>query len=807
MRATKRAFYIRGGAACAAAAILLGGTFAAGAATAAPSPETTPTSVASAAATATATESAMPEGLAEAVERDLGKSVEEFNAEGELAAKAAEVQAEVTKTDPAAVVSIDGDAINVKTSDAEAAETAAGTDNVNVTPVAETPPAAKDITDVDTVVADYAKEFGVAKLQSIMQDANGNIVIRTGDPLTDVAQPSAKSVTAEPQTTTADFAAKYGNVVLEAADGPATALATDVTNGQGYAAQVSPGNFGVCSIGWNGFNKAGDPAVISAGHCTNDGSLTDTVLTVPAQDDAGQPAAPGVELGEDLGTFGFSQFGGPNHTAVTGDVNGDPSLLGNIGTDVSVIDDINPDLNQLAKVTDWTTPATPKNSGPVVTGVSTAVVGANVCKSGRTTGWTCGEVTESGVFFVAGQNHTENTPDVRGVRGFGSTELEANQGDSGGAIIVGTLAVGMVSAGIPGVISYGVGLNDALAHTDGYTIKIALNAPEVTTTAPIFRATQVTGTVANAPAGTTVAVTIDGKTSNVAVGADGTWSVKAPNKFGTFTVTAQARNGFNTSETTTASIEIIKQTLAAPAITAPAQNSTSTTAVTAISGTGKAGATVELTGDVTGSATVGADNTWSFPVSPALEIGSYTVTAQQTLTDWNDSQTVTSTFTVVPAAPAVVSPANGQEFAFDQGPSAISGTNVEGATVVVDVNGTKLDAQVVNGTWSVSLGDKLATGEYSVSVVQTVNNLASSAGTSVFQVLAAPAPPATQAPAPAPAPTTDPAPSEAPAPAPSEDELANTGASSTVLMLGAAGGVLLMGGIAFLLFRRRNSEN
>ncbi|MGP9501079.1 trypsin-like serine protease [Specibacter sp. AOP5-B1-6] len=664
-------------------------------------------------------------------------------------------------------------------------------------------------TDVESLFTAYVKEFGVQKLEAVAVDAAGNFTIRTGEPATTTPETaSAMSRSAAPaKPSVKEFADTFGNVTIEGTEGttgPAKPLASDVVNGQGYAAFAGE-DASACSIGWNGFNAAGKAAVITAGHCAADGNAKKTVLTDPTTEPA-EGGAGGV-LTEDLGTFGFSQFGGANNSPAT---NPDTNP-GNVGTDVAVIDGINPELNQLAKVTDWTTPADPKASGPKVTGVSNAVAGAKICKSGRTTGWTCGTVDEANtIFLVGGHNIEEDPDDVRAVRGFSSADLESAPGDSGGAIISGTKAVGMISAGGSGHV-YGVSLTDALKHAKGYTVKIALNAPKVTTTEPIFRSTDVTGTVAGAPAGTTVAVTIDGKTTKTTVDADGNWTVKAPNKFGTFEVTAQATSGFNKSATSKGSIKIIKQTLGTPEFASPAQDGTAEAPVTVITGSGKAGATIELTGDVEGTVVVGPDSTWSFKVSPGLEIGAYTVTAKQTLTDWNDSKTATNKFTVVPAAPAITSPTDGQEFASDQGPDAISGTNIDGATVALDVNGTKLEAVVAGGTWSVSLGAKLATGEYEVTAVQTVNGIESSAGTSAFKVLAAPAPAPTTAPAPAPttepapAPTTEPAP--AATPAPSDDELANTGASSSAMLLGAAGGVLLIGGIAFLLFRRRNSVN
>ncbi|MDJ0311858.1 LPXTG cell wall anchor domain-containing protein [Arthrobacter sp. H35-D1] len=831
MQASKRTFAMRGSAACAAAAVLIGGTFAAGTASAAPTSEPIATASSTAAATssptpaattnpepaataaATSTDASLPAGLAAAVERDLGMSVEEFNAQGVLATKAAEVQTKLAKADPAAVVLVDGDTIKVKTSVADVAKAAAGDAKVAVSDPTAAPSFAKiDAASVDALFADYVGEFGATALQSIMVNGNGEFVIRTGDAATTSPMATQRSFTQAAKPSTDDFAAKYGNVVVEPAQGPAGALAGDVVNGQGYIAlDPATGKGELCSIGWNGFNKEGDPAVISAGHCSNDGSLPVAGLTNPLKDTAvtGGPSteAEGTVL---LGLLGFSQFGGPGNSPAIDPFSQNP---GNIGTDVSVIDGINTELTQLPKVTDWTTPASLQDSGPQVAGVSDAILGTSICKSGRTTGWSCGTVSEVGAFLVGGKNYPkdpknpkpgEDPKDVRAVRGFTSTDLNAAEGDSGGSIIAGTLAVGMISAG-GGGLTYGVSLTDALKHTDGYSVKIFLNAPKITTTGQVFRSTDVKGTVAGAPAGTTVSITIDGTTTEATVGADGTWTAKAPNAFGTFAVKAQAKNGFSTSETTTGSIEVIKQTLAVPAITAPAQDGTVAAPVTSITGTGKAGATIELTGDVEGSVDVAKDGTWSFEVSTALEVGNHTITAKQTLKDWNDSKTATNKFNVVPAAPAITSPSNGQEFAFDQGPSVVSGSNIEGAAVSVTIDGKKHDAAVDGGKWSVKLDAKLGTGDYTVTAVQTVGDVQSLTASSDFSVLAAPAPPATQAPTqePTQAPPTAPAPTTAP----SDNDLANTGASSSLLVLGAAGGILLLGGAAFLLFRRRKSTN
>ncbi|WP_449374404.1 S1 family peptidase [Arthrobacter psychrolactophilus] len=430
MRASKRAFFKRAGAACAAAAVLLAGTFTASSATAAPSSEPTTSSTSSAVATAVPTETAsLPDGMAEAVKRDLNMSVEEFNAQAVIADEAAIVQAEIIKADPAAVVSVAGDTINVVTSNTAAAKAAASSTKVNVTPAAPATLVSTVVhADLDTVYADYIAAFGTKNLQSIMTNAKGEVVIRTG-----VAATASPSVSVRPFTAPAapaldSFAAEYSNVVVADASGAATALAENVVSGQGYASPAGGGYVDLCSIGWNGFNKAGENAVISAGHCTNDGVLTNTWLTDPSKDNAGNPTDPGLGIGSVLGTFGFSQFGGPNNSPATG-VNSPQE--GNIGTDVSVIDNINPALNPIATVTDWKSPSNLGASGTKVTGVSTALVGTAICKSGRTTGWSCGTVAEVGYFMVRGLQDPTSDDDNRAVAGFGSNNLRVDHGDSG----------------------------------------------------------------------------------------------------------------------------------------------------------------------------------------------------------------------------------------------------------------------------------------------------------------------------------------------------------------------------------------
>ncbi|MCQ9164831.1 S1 family peptidase [Arthrobacter sp. STN4] len=850
MHATTRAFLGRGGAACAAVAVVIGSTFAAGAAYAEPqsgptaatqsstdSPTTaaSPTSAATASASPTtgtpaaaATESpaAQQEGLAEAIKRDLGKTVAEFDANGELAGKAAGVEAELRKSDPASVVSVVGNALKVVTSSPAAARQAAGTTKVTIVPEKAPDAAAAKAAapGIDGLFAEYVKAFGVRKLQSIMVNAAGDYVIRTGDPATADAAPATVPPTAAPMAaataptdSVAAFAAHYGNVVVKAAAGPATAYAGDVVNGQGYATQVSGNEYDTCSVGWNGFDRNGNPAIISAGHCTEDGALKHPQLTDPRLDPAGRSGSPTIGLIGALGTFGFSQFGGPGNSAVTGfDPTTGQNDLGNIGTDVSVIDSLAPGLNQLPLVTHWSDPANLTAPATKVTGVSSAIIGSDICKSGRTTGWTCGTVAEVGVFLVGGVQDPQSIADVRAVRGFGSTTMASGPGDSGGPVISGTTAVGMTSAGGTDpsgtAWAYSADLVTALNATDGYTVKIHLNTPTLDTPAnhgTIRPGGTITGTVAGAPAGTVAVITLAGKKTTATVDASGNFTFAAPRSYGSFTFSAQAKNGFSLSAASSFTLAVVKGTLPAPAITAPAPNGSAAAPVRAVTGTGTPHATITLStsavpaagtamalGAITGTAVADANGKWSVAVSPALAAGRYSVTAKQSLADWNDSQAATARFTVVPAAPAVTAPANGQRFAAAAAPSSLSGSSAAGASVSVTVDGQMYKAQVSGWTWKLTLGASFAPGTHSISATQTIDGLTSAAAASSFTVLAAPTA-AGQPTAPA-----------APAAQGSVDggSLAMTGASGTG-PLTAAGGVLLLAGAALLLFRRRNASH
>ncbi|WP_410658467.1 S1 family peptidase [Amycolatopsis sp. lyj-112] len=78
------------------------------------------------------------------------------------------------------------------------------------------------------------------------------------------------------------------------------------------------------------------------------------------------------------------------------------------------------------------------NNGTRVSGSNVAATGASVCKSGSTTGWTCGT--------VGAKNQTVRYAEGT-VYGMTATNVRSQAGDSGGSFIAGNQAQGMLSGG------------------------------------------------------------------------------------------------------------------------------------------------------------------------------------------------------------------------------------------------------------------------------------------------------------------------------------------------------------------------
>ncbi|MFI7194965.1 S1 family peptidase [Nocardia nova] len=163
----------------------------------------------------------------------------------------------------------------------------------------------------------------------------------------------------------------------------------------------------VCSTGFNGVDRNGNPVNITAGHCDPN---------IPAAGTANAPGMfellPGNHIGAQLGSFQKSILGNQDYSIVSIDAGSRDRFA-----------------NNLVRV--------PGAAPIAITGVADPVVGAPVCKSGSRTGFSCGVV-----------NAVDQTVQVgdRDLTQAFSANICALPGDSGGPIVTGTMALGISSA-------------------------------------------------------------------------------------------------------------------------------------------------------------------------------------------------------------------------------------------------------------------------------------------------------------------------------------------------------------------------
>lgn len=183
------------------------------------------------------------------------------------------------------------------------------------------------------------------------------------------------------------FAERFGAAVR--IDATAAAAATAVRSLYG-GREIATSTGRICTSGFNAKTSSGKAVLITAGHCAR-----------------GWPVF--YRLGIRIGTTRAFSFPGNDYAVI------------NVNTNA------------------WRPRAAVAKSGDdyvSVTGHSKAAVGTRVCKRGRTTGWTCGR--------IIAYNQTVNYSGkiVRGLVRFAAC---VRPGDSGGSVMAGTKAQGMVS--------------------------------------------------------------------------------------------------------------------------------------------------------------------------------------------------------------------------------------------------------------------------------------------------------------------------------------------------------------------------
>ncbi|UEL27886.1 S1 family peptidase [Pseudarthrobacter sp. L1SW] len=784
-------------------------------------------------------------GLADAVRRDLGMSMVEFDAAGELGRQAVEALDSLRVLPGYAGISVGSGKIQVQgvgsalqarvnelnksggatfllvppTYPAGAAEAPSPVPQPPIAATTEAAPVRRIAVSVDELFQAYLRDVGTAGLQAVVSEG-GKFVIRTGSIAaaqstqdtggTPATPPGGLATTAAPgKISPSEFVSRYANVVLDG--GAPLKPEADVPGGMGYQTD----NSAICSTGFSAFDASGLPAVLTAGHCTDDGTATTAELLL-------QGAPAGL-----LGAFQFSQLGGPGNARVLDqnvptDQNGvaltDP---GNVGTDIAVLGALRPDLDPLPGASTYGDPLQP---GPDVKIIGTAapVVGMDVCRSGWRTGWSCGTVAAVGIFLVGGPTYPADPADVRAFNGFLSYDVQSSGGDSGGPWISGNYAVGTHSAGDdpqpddPAPLNFAVAatLQESLEVLPGYQLELFLNKPGVSATADttVKAGTSITGRVAAAPAsavaqGSQVRITYAGRQPfDVPVQSDGTWAFTAPEAPGPFTFTAETVNGFSRSGAVTLSVVIAPSFLLAPVITTP--DNQPLPELKTVEGTGTPRATVTLSGDVAGSALVGDDGRWSVSLQAPAPYGKVNATAVQSYAGLPDSPATTAAFAVMPPPPAVTSLSDGQHLKQDALPSAIAGTGLNGADVTVSLDGTPVSGTaaggaapasrsvplvlaplvlVDGGSWRVPFPAGLGAGTHALSVTQAVDGVASAPAHLTFIV--------------------DAPPLVLPAGHISDSSLAATGAGGLASAAIAAAAALAVGILLMVLVRRRKRQS
>ena len=335
-------------------------------------------------------------------------------------------------------------------------------------------------------------------------------------------------------------------------------FATDVYGGEGYYWQDSQFRH-YCSIGFAGYDTATNASqFVTAGHCTE--GMESIVGSVRALPSATPRAFTGAESGSPIasGLPAATRFG----LAPTDE-----------GYDVGRLVALPGTAAQPATATWGGGAGTPRSTAALaVTGQAAAIVGANLCRSGARTGWSCGPVLAVDYFVGIGDGSGNLAGTVNSI----VARVCAIPGDSGGAAMIGNAAVGVTSwtnsaggctsnsiSGYFPMVSTG-GESVASAYGAAWELGVALATP-VVTAVPTARAPlpTISGTLARSAPGVRIKVFVDGGSTSVAEVAvvDGRWSATLPplrdgmhsysivSSFGEFSVSTAATGRFQVGVT------------------------------------------------------------------------------------------------------------------------------------------------------------------------------------------------------------------------------------------------------------------
>lgn len=274
----------------------------------------------------------------------------------------------------------------------------------------------------------------------------------------------------------------------------------DLRGGEPYLYTVGSSLYR-CTTGFAGRDSSGSPRILTAGHCSGADTGTRNHLTFRYPNDTQR-----VQTSIGPGVSGSFRFGG--------------------GYDHGLLSVTNTAAWQLVpQVSTWGYGASAPGTSPLtVRDAMPPIAGATVCKSGSTSGWTCGPVTAAVAL-------AQFSPTVQATGMF--ARLCMLGGDSGGAALIGTAAVGINSGSTAadgpctstseGFFTHVHGSASYTAQSlygSGFEPAIAVATPTVAQRSAVF-----SGTLAHGGPRHRVVVTVQGYPAVVTpVLPDGSWS-------------------------------------------------------------------------------------------------------------------------------------------------------------------------------------------------------------------------------------------------------------------------------------------
>lgn len=219
--------------------------------------------------------------------------------------------------------------------------------------------------------------------------------------------------------------------------------AADLRGGMPYFFPDGGGTFR-CSIGFVGLDVVTEQTqIMSAGHCEGDAGSTRSAASI------NRPAIAGGSIGSPLQTIGSAGLH-VTHSYPNPGYFEDPEETVPVATfyDLGMTPVTGSGWTPKPEILTWggTTSGAPLASTPlVIRDAGSALVGSTLCKSGASTGWTCGAIVQvDSVQKVGAPSCT--SPGTGYCVGSIVSTICVRGGDSGGAAVVGTRAVGIVSA-------------------------------------------------------------------------------------------------------------------------------------------------------------------------------------------------------------------------------------------------------------------------------------------------------------------------------------------------------------------------